>query len=773
MLSALSVRILAMVLLLALGAPAARADYVTGLNPRGDNFLALRTGPGTSYRIVRRMEPDTIVTVLQRRGDWLLVELEDGAQGWAFGEYIAEGFPPGYDIGRKGGQEFGDEEFGDDELVPVAQEPSPEDEIAGDATGRWGVYANDRFGTTIEFPADVFKMLPPPDNDDGRSFAARDGDGGFIVFGSHNVFEMTLDELMEDDIAGGGHDSVTYRRNGEDWYVLSGYRGGDVFYRKVMLADGGEVIHTFEITYPRALKSTFDPIAARMAKSMGTVGAASAGDEPQAGGFQEKAAAPAEAEEVLEEETAVQETPEAPAKDSWRAPADEALFAGAPTDRFLPHQAHGGIFDAHARYDDGALVVDVPEGNAWGKVGLLSNDPLVWLDNFHDDAEIRVTFTLDPKRTTGFGLALAEPGWGGVAGNDPGHPGVRFYWIKERDGASARAELHADPHPTDDFWKGTLPAEAPAEVAFVLTPGLVGIEVNGVRIAERPWKAAGDGVGLRIYAFSHPVEAHVPVKMALRGIRVAHSYPTIAAVSGPAPGVEPLPTEVLFEGAPTPAFEPGATAGGDFEAFARYEDGALVIKVPEGHSWGKTGLISAEPLVVLDERARETAVRLALQVDPARTSTFVLALSGDKVVEMWPSHQVWFTFAKLEDEDAYQLQIHAGPYNDRVRKFPAAWFDAHWDGRIEYDIAADFGCMRIPDGPALCAQVPVSVGNRLYATILAHAPAPGAATGLTLKDVTRGLVTPPGLTADRRWFFVDDDAFDPEQYLEDLGSLLQ
>ncbi|MHB1101399.1 MAG: SH3 domain-containing protein [Devosia sp.] len=769
MLPALSVRILAMVLLLALGASAARADYVTGLNPRGDNFLALRTGPGTSYRIVRHMGPDTVVTVLQRRGDWLRVRLEEGTEGWAFGEYIAEGFPPGYDTGSEG-----EKEFGDDELVPVDQEPSPEDEIADDATGRWSAYANDRFGTTIEFPADVFKMLPPPDNDDGRSFAAREGDGGFIVFGSHNVFEMTLAELMEDDIAGGGYDTVTYRRNGEDWYALSGYRGGDVFYRKVMLADDGAVLHTFEITYPRALKSTFDPIAARMATSMRT------------GGEMQPAATPEAPRETLDEEEPEQALDEQPAEqavavppevvvaaDSWRAPVDEILFAGEPTDRFLPHQAHGGIFDAHARYDDGALVVNVPEGNAWGKVGLLSNDPLVWLDNFHDDAEVRVTFTLDPKRTTGFGMALAEPGWGGVAGNDPGYPGVRFYWIRERDGASARAELHADPHPTDDFWKGTLPAEAPAEVAFVLTPGLVGIEVDGVRIAERPWKAAGDGVGLRIYVFSHPTEAHVPVKMALRGIRVTHSYPTIAAVSGPAPGVEPLPTVVLFDGSPNPAFEPGATAGGDFEAFARYEDGALVVEVPEGHGWGKTGLISVEPLVVLDERARETAVRLALKVDPARTSTFVLALSGDKAVEMWPSHQVWFTFAKLEDEDAYQLQIHAGPYNDRVRKFPAAWFDAYWDGRIEYDIAGDFGCVRIPDGPALCARVPVSVGNRLYATILAHAPAQGAATSLTLKEVTRGLVTPPGLTANRRWFFVDDDAFDPDQFLNELGSLLQ
>src|SRR5690606_4341868 len=130
-------------------------------------------------------------------------------------------------------------------------------------------------------------------------------------------------------------------------------------------------------------------------------------------------------------------------------------------------------------YEDGALVVDVPSGNAWGKVGLLSNDPLVWLDDFRDDAEVRVTFTLDPARTTGFGLALTQTGWGGVGGNDPGPPSTRFYWIRATDGASATAELHIDPHREGDFFKQSLSPVAPTEVTFVLRPGEVTIELDG------------------------------------------------------------------------------------------------------------------------------------------------------------------------------------------------------------------------------------------------------------------------------------------------------
>ena len=37
-------------------------------------------------------------------------------------------------------------------------------------------------------------------------------------------------------------------------------------------------------------------------------------------------------------------------------------------------QAVGGNFDKFARFDRGALVVDVPAGNYWGKTGVLSHE---------------------------------------------------------------------------------------------------------------------------------------------------------------------------------------------------------------------------------------------------------------------------------------------------------------------------------------------------------------------------------------------------------------
>jgi hypothetical protein len=71
-------------------APLATFSYVTGLDPSGDNFLALRTRPSTSEGSrMATMGPDTLLTVLESRGPWRRVELPDGISGWAHGNWIA------------------------------------------------------------------------------------------------------------------------------------------------------------------------------------------------------------------------------------------------------------------------------------------------------------------------------------------------------------------------------------------------------------------------------------------------------------------------------------------------------------------------------------------------------------------------------------------------------------------------------------------------------------------------------------------------------------
>ena len=74
-------------------APAAASYYyVTGLDPYGDNFLSLRSGPGGvagTAAELKRMGPNTLLTLLETRGKWMHVRLLDGETGWAYSKYVA------------------------------------------------------------------------------------------------------------------------------------------------------------------------------------------------------------------------------------------------------------------------------------------------------------------------------------------------------------------------------------------------------------------------------------------------------------------------------------------------------------------------------------------------------------------------------------------------------------------------------------------------------------------------------------------------------------
>lgn len=69
--------------------PAERFHYVSGLDPKGDNFLALRSGPNPDDVRIATMGPDTLLRIRESRGPWRRVELTDGMTGWAHSNWIA------------------------------------------------------------------------------------------------------------------------------------------------------------------------------------------------------------------------------------------------------------------------------------------------------------------------------------------------------------------------------------------------------------------------------------------------------------------------------------------------------------------------------------------------------------------------------------------------------------------------------------------------------------------------------------------------------------
>jgi hypothetical protein len=54
---------------------------------------------------------------------------------------------------------------------------------------------------------------------------------------------------------------------GRSWFVISGYRGDDIYYEKVMFSCGGSVVNVLAITYPKSLRSDYDPVVEQMEDS--------------------------------------------------------------------------------------------------------------------------------------------------------------------------------------------------------------------------------------------------------------------------------------------------------------------------------------------------------------------------------------------------------------------------------------------------------------------------------------------------------------------------
>ena len=98
----------------------------------------------------------------------------------------------------------------------------------------------------------------------------------------------------------------------------------------------------------------------------------------------------------------------------------------------------------------------------------------------------------------------------------------------------------------------------------------------------------------------------------------------------------------LFDGELGKQWNELAAFGGDFKKFARIEDKVLVVNVPKGNGWGKTGIRSAEPLIKIPEKEEKSSTKLSFVIDPVRSSDLILAIipsNWDGNLE-WRSHQI-------------------------------------------------------------------------------------------------------------------------------------
>jgi serine/threonine-protein kinase len=126
-------------------------------------------------------------------------------------------------------------------------------------------------------PAAPIEALIPPDwqlapqeqNWQGRRFISPEGDAWLALYSSP-ADAQALDAHLKQVTFVEGED-ITYLRRDRDWLVVSGFKGAKeerIFYRKVVLACGGNTWRHIAFEYPAEAKRAFDRLVTRVAIAM-------------------------------------------------------------------------------------------------------------------------------------------------------------------------------------------------------------------------------------------------------------------------------------------------------------------------------------------------------------------------------------------------------------------------------------------------------------------------------------------------------------------------
>ena len=132
-------------------------------------------------------------------------------------------------------------------------------------------YKNARFGFTMTYPSSF--VLDPesiPEGGDSARFWTPDRRATAVVTGIRNGLGQSLTDLLEEaskDVTENSHGTITYSRTRDNWFVISGFIGERIFYRRSFLSDRSRVIGNLWIEFPRTMRPCFEDAVSMMSLS--------------------------------------------------------------------------------------------------------------------------------------------------------------------------------------------------------------------------------------------------------------------------------------------------------------------------------------------------------------------------------------------------------------------------------------------------------------------------------------------------------------------------
>jgi hypothetical protein len=146
--------------------------------------------------------------------------------------------------------------------LSAAQGPSASNDL------EYTRYVDAKTGTAITYPGSVFSKSDES-TDQFTKFISSDRLATFYLISRYNHYKQTILDLSAtaEEALAEEKALITYRRAKQNWFVLSGFVSNNIFYRKTVLSEGGQIIGTFQINFPKDQKPFYYNIVERMSWS--------------------------------------------------------------------------------------------------------------------------------------------------------------------------------------------------------------------------------------------------------------------------------------------------------------------------------------------------------------------------------------------------------------------------------------------------------------------------------------------------------------------------
>ncbi len=308
-------------------------------------------------------------------------------------------------------------------------------------------------------------------------------------------------------------------------------------------------------------------------------------------------------------------------------------------------------FSNYGKFENSTLLLDIPEGRSWGRVGLESNDTIVNVDTINDLKVYHFKFNFDSENTTSFVIELEGEN---LDKKSRCYANISATY-KQMDENNSILELHKDGKPHGRLEMNTAVPEyielviQPNNFAYLKLPDGKFLQTTSIKY-PMPEK----GYRLKVYSIAR--EYKLATKMALESIEMQIApFKKRFNLSNLDKNVNEI---VLFDGK---YFEDiwmpvsKQTSQDRLIDYAQFNNDGFIIDIPANNKLSRAGIVTAFP-IWLDKLENESEIKTTFLFDPNETSGFSLFVG-----EMNPSWNVPYgknidvSYYTLEDQNISKL----------------------------------------------------------------------------------------------------------------------